>query len=73
MPSPGRQRYFRRFQFVFGKSSLRPALAHLEHGDAVALLGEPQRRDAAAEAGADDHEVVVVRHGFGAYGLKLTV
>jgi hypothetical protein len=41
-----------------------PPLAHLEHCDAIALLAQPQRRDAAAEARADDHEVVVeVRHG----------
>jgi hypothetical protein len=40
-----------------------PSLAHLEHGDAVALLAQAQRRHAAAEPGADDHEVVVeVRH-----------
>ncbi len=38
-----------------------PALAHLEHRDAVALLAEPQGGDRAAEAGADDDEVVVER------------
>ena len=38
----------------------RPAAAHLHHGDAVALLGEAQRADAAAEAGADDDEVEIV-------------
>ena len=58
MPSHGFQKYFGRFQLVFGKSS-RPALAHLEDGDAVALLAQAQRRHAAAEAGADDREVVV--------------
>ena len=35
------------------------ALAALEHPDAVALLAQPQRRDAAAEARAHDHPVVV--------------
>jgi hypothetical protein len=36
----------------------------LEHRDPVALLAQPQRGDAAAEAGADDQPVVVVvMHG----------
>ena len=33
--------------------------ARLEHADAVALLGQPQRGDRAAEPGADDQDVVV--------------
>jgi hypothetical protein len=40
------------------------AAARLEDGDLVALLGESERADAAAEARADDDPVVVVlRHG----------
>ena len=33
-----------------------------ENRYAVTLFGQPQRRDAAAEAGADDEPVIVVRH-----------
>src|SRR5690606_37921104 len=33
--------------------------ARLDDADAVALLRQPQRRDAATEAGADDEDVVV--------------
>ena len=36
------------------------APAALEHANGIALLREPQRRDAAAEAGADHQPVVVV-------------
>ena len=40
------------------------ARSGLEHADAVALLGQPERRDRAAEARADDEDVeVVVGHG----------
>jgi hypothetical protein len=37
------------------------AAARLDHADLVALLGQPERRDAAAEARPDDQYVVVVR------------
>ena len=36
----------------------REPAARLEDADPVALLGEPQRRDAAAEPGSDDEHVV---------------
>ena len=42
-----------------GSSCVGEAPAALEHADAVALLGQPQRGDAAAEARADDQPVVV--------------
>ena len=42
-------------QFVAGE-----AAARLQHADPVALLGQPQRGDGAAEARADDDDVVVV-------------
>ena len=48
-----------RSQEVFGKSSSSNRRAGLEHADPVALLGQPQRGDDAAEAGADDEDVVV--------------
>jgi hypothetical protein len=35
------------------------AAAGLDHRHPVALLREPQRRDAAAEPGADHHHVVI--------------
>ena len=39
------------------------APAGLEDRDAVALLGQPVRRDAAAETGPDDDPIEVVRDG----------
>ena len=56
----GAQRKLRRSQEVFGSVVLVEALAGLQHADPVALLGQPQRGDAAAEAGADHQHVVVV-------------
>jgi hypothetical protein len=51
------------------------APARLDDDDAVALLGQPVRRDAAAEARADDEPVVVViasrrRHGAARLGER---
>ncbi len=45
-----------------------PAL--LQHADLVALLREPQRRDAAAEAGADHQPVVVELAAGGIHGTE---
>jgi hypothetical protein len=44
---------------------VRPeALAHLDDDDAIALLGEPERGDGAAESGADHGKVAIERgHG----------
>ena len=47
---------------VFREVIFPEALALLEDEDAVALLGESQRRDAPAEAGADDDVVEVLGH-----------
>ena len=55
------KRYRRRFQFVRAKSVGLEAAAGLEHGDAVSLLRQPQRRDAAAEPAAYDEHVHVER------------
>ena len=40
---------------------VREPRAGLEHADAVALLGQPQRGDRAAEPGAHDQDVEVER------------
>ena len=45
-----------------GKVLVAEALAPLEHMHPVALFGEPKRRDAAAEPGADDDEIKDVGH-----------
>ena len=48
--------------------------AGLEHGDAVALLGQPQRGDAAAEAASDHEHVDLVRpHSRGEYSGRARV
>ena len=52
---------------VSAKSSSSKRRAGLEHADPVALLGQPQRADRAAEARADDEDVVV--EGFGAVSV----
>ncbi len=46
------------------------AAAGFEDADAVALLGQPERGDRAAEAGADDEHVVVVPVVLGAVGVR---
>jgi hypothetical protein len=48
-----------RFPGGLGEVLVVEAAAALEHADVVALLGEPQGADRAAEAGAD-HQVVEV-------------
>jgi hypothetical protein len=58
-PQPGREEVAaqvprRARQLVVGE-----AAAALQHADAVALLGQPQRADAAAEAGPDDEPVEI--------------
>src|SRR5262249_2258799 len=45
---------------VLRKLVVSEAPAALQHADRVALLRQPQRRDAAAEAGADNQPVVVL-------------
>ena len=45
-----------------GELVVGEAPAGLEHADAVALLGQPQRGDAAAETRTDDQDVVVRLH-----------
>ena len=45
-----------------GELVVGEAATGLEHADAVALLGQPQRADAAAEPRADDQDVVVRLH-----------
>ena len=44
---------------VSGEVVVREPGARLEHADPVALLGQPQRGDRAAEAGPDDQDVEV--------------
>ena len=58
-PSAGAHRKRVRSQVVFGEVLVAVATTGLEDADLVALLGEAQRRHAAAEAGADDQPVVV--------------
>ena len=62
MPSFGIQRNLRRFHEVLANSVVGEAAAGLEDTDAVALLGEPQRGDAAPEPRADDQNVIVRLH-----------
>ena len=48
-----------RSQEVLGEVLVLEPRAGLEHADPVALLGQPQRGDRAAEARADDQDVEV--------------
>ena len=58
-PSRGIHRYLRRSHVVRRELVVGEAPARLLHAHRVALLGQPQRRDAAAEARADDDPVPV--------------
>ncbi len=59
IPSCGSHCAFAVSHEVCAKSVVLPAPALLEHEDRMALLGQAQRADAAAEAGADHHPVDV--------------
>ena len=59
MPSAGAQRYFLTSGVPEEKSESSKRGARLDHADAVALLGQPERGDRAAEPGADDQDVEV--------------
>ena len=73
-PRIGAQMYLRRFHVRLREILVAIAPPALEHADLVALFREPQRRDAAAEPGADDEPVVVevsLRHGVSLRSLSL--
>ena len=56
---------------TFGQCGRVPALAHLHHSDAVALLDEAMGANAAPEAGADHNEVKVEFVAFIGHPLSL--
>lgn len=56
----GRPEIFTQVPGILGEFVVGVATAGFQHADPVALLGEAQRRDAAAEPGTDHQHVVVV-------------
>lgn len=42
-----------------GKRKGRPSAPHLEHGNSITFFHQPERRNAASEAGSDDNKVEI--------------